>query len=265
LLIDFHMHAFPQRIALPALESLSQKADGLPYHTQGTPQSTLEQMDVWGVDLGCIMNIATNPRQQAKVNAFAVETDQNPRFCAFGSVHPDSPEWEKALEEIAEGGLKGIKLHPEYQEFRVWEPRMLPLYRKCRDLGLIVMFHAGKDIGFPDTFNAPAEDFASLAQALPDLKAILAHFGGWDCWEEVKERLAGKVPFYFDTSFSGGRLSPCLAEELIQIHSADRILFGSDCPWQPSDVALAFLKELSLTEEEMEKICWKNGAALLKL
>ena len=53
------------------------------------------------------------------------------------------------------------------------------------------------------------------------------------------------------------------AEELIRIYGADRILFGSDFPmWEPTS-ELAFLRSLDLTDDEMEKILWKNAERFL--
>lgn len=47
MVIDFHTHAFPDKIALSAIKSLAEKAGGLPYYTDGTIADTDEKMRSW--------------------------------------------------------------------------------------------------------------------------------------------------------------------------------------------------------------------------
>lgn len=56
--------------------------------------------------------------------------------------------WPKTLDEldrIKALGLKGVKLHPDYQRFLVDDPRCIPIYEKISRLGLITVFHTGLD------------------------------------------------------------------------------------------------------------------------
>ena len=145
-IIDFHTHCFPEKIAEKALASLSHcSGDALPFH-KGTAESLLKQALSGGADGAVVLNIATNPRQQASVNNFAIETNNRfPNLFAFGSIHPESPDALDELVRIHEAGLLGVKLHPDYQHFYVDEERMLPIYEKIASLGLITVFHAGVD------------------------------------------------------------------------------------------------------------------------
>ena len=124
MLIDFHTHAFPERIASRAVTGLAQGSGGLIPQTDGTLASLKAEMDRDGVDLSVVLSIATNPRQQTNVNNFAIEVNQNDRVIAFGSIHPDAPDALEELERIKAAGLKGVKLHPEYQCFYVNDERM---------------------------------------------------------------------------------------------------------------------------------------------
>ena len=117
MLIDFHTHAFPEKIAVRAIQKLAHDAGGLTPQTDGTLGSLKAQMDRDGVDISVVHSIATNPKQQTNVNNFAMEIDRDPAFVAFGSVHPDAPDALSELERIKAAGLKGVKLHPEYQQF----------------------------------------------------------------------------------------------------------------------------------------------------
>ena len=129
MVIDFHTHAFPERIAKGAIEKLALASGGLIPQTEGTLESLRCEMQNDGVDLSVVLGIATNPAQQNNVNSFAAEINETEGFMAFGSVHPDAPDAVCELERIKELGLKGIKLHPEYQSFFVDDEKMKPIYK----------------------------------------------------------------------------------------------------------------------------------------
>ena len=141
--IDSHIHIFPDPLAPKVIPKLA-AVSGYDNQTDGTLSSTLEKMREWGVDKGVFLNIATKPSQQKSINDFCASIASD-TVIPFGSVHPDAPDWEAELERIAALGLKGIKLHPDYQGFDMDEPRVLPIFQKARDLDLCVVVHAGFD------------------------------------------------------------------------------------------------------------------------
>ncbi len=263
MLIDFHTHCFPEKIAEKAISKLSFASGGMIPNTDGTPKGLLALMDKEGVDISVILNIATNAKQQTNVNDFAVSINSD-RLIAFGSVFPDSPDALDELERIHAMGLLGIKLHPDYQGFSVDDPKMKPIYQKTAELGLVTVFHAGFDYGFPPPYGATPD---KLAQALPWFEGapvIAAHFGGLGCFEGVLEHLCGK-DIYFDTSFGCGQLPRYYAEKIIKTHGADRILFGTDCPWHTPTLEKRLLATLDLSEEECKLIFSNNAKKLLHL
>ena len=263
MLIDFHTHAFPEKIAAKAVTKLAYDAGGLSPQTDGTLSSLKAEMAKDGVDLSVVLSIATNPRQQTNVNDFAISINRDPSIVAFGSIHPDAPDALEELERIAEAGLKGIKLHPEYQGFYADDMRMKPIYRKISQLGLIVSFHAGEDFGFaPPYHNMPEH----LLGALPwlDTDVVAAHWGGAGCGEEVLEKLCGQ-DLWFDISFGYGIMPKYLAQKILDKHTPDRLLFGSDMPWHRPSWELRLLENLDMSREDREKICCGNARKLLKL
>ena len=137
MLIDFHTHAFPQKIAQRAINTLSHASGGLQPQTDGTLASLKEQMRLDGVDISVVQSIATNPTQQSNVNSFAIEINQDDAIIAFGSVHPDAPDALDELERIKDAGIKGVKFHPDYQHFYVDDEKMISIYKKISSLGLI--------------------------------------------------------------------------------------------------------------------------------
>lgn len=263
MLIDFHTHAFPEKIAEKAIEKLSFASGGLEPYTNGTVAGLCSSMEKGGVDKSVVLNIATNAHQQKSVNDFAAETNKLPNIIAFGSVFPDAEDALYELERIKALGLKGVKLHPDYQGFNVDDEKMKPIYKKISELGLITVFHAGFDYGFPPPYGATPE---KLLKALNwfDSPVIAAHWGGVNCNQEVLELLCGK-DIYFDTSFGYSMLPRYYALKIIEKHGTDKILFGTDTPWHTPKMEMRLLNNLELGYQETEKITHLNAEKLLNI
>ena len=263
MLIDFHTHAFPPKIAPSAIRKLSDACGGLYPQTDGTVDSLREEMKKEGVDISVVHAIATNPGQQFKVNSYAMEMNREPDIIAFGSVHPDAPDALEELERIRDAGLKGVKFHPEYQGFYVDDEKMKPLYRKISQLGLITLFHAGDDYGFPPPYHCTP---AHLLRALKwlDTPVVAAHWGGVGCGTQVLELLCGR-DIWFDLSFGYSAMPKAIAQAILDNHSPDRLLFASDMPWHRPSWELRLLNTLDISPEDREKIFHQNASALLLL
>jgi predicted TIM-barrel fold metal-dependent hydrolase len=216
-----------------------------------------------GVDLSVVLSIATNPQQQSKVNDFAITVNQQEDLVAFGSIHPDAPDALEELERIHAAGLKGIKLHPEYQGFYADDEKMKPIYRKISQLELITLFHAGQDIGFPPPYHGTPQHLLGALKWL-DTPVVAAHWGGMNVYQEVIESLCGRE-LYFDLSFGYGVDPKPLAQRIIDKHTPDRLLFGSDMPWHRPAWEMRLIDTLDLTQDEQDKIFFKNALGLLGL
>ena len=263
MLIDFHTHCFPEKIADRALQKLVSASGGLIPYTDGTVSGLKESMSKHGVDISVVLNIATNAHQQSSVNDYAANINKQDGIIAFGSVFPDSEDALSELERIKALGLKGIKLHPDYQGFEVDDPKMKPIYKKISELGLITVFHAGFDYGFPPPYGATPEKLLK-ALAWFDAPVVAAHFGGLNCNQGVVDLLCGE-DIYFDISFSYASLPRYYAEKIIEKHGADKILFGTDTPWHSPDMELRLLEYLQLNDSDLQKIKFQNAQKLLNL
>lgn len=263
MLIDFHTHAFPPKIAARAVGKLAHDAGGLSPQTDGTLESLKAEMRRDGVDISVVHAIATNVKQQANVNNYAFEMNKDESIVAFGSVHPDAPDALEELERIKDAGLKGVKLHPEYQGFYVDDEKMKPIYRKISQLGLITLFHAGHDYGFAPPYHCMP---GNLARALKwfDSPVVAAHWGGIDCGMEVLDKLCGEN-LWFDLSFGYSAMPKPIAQAIIDKHTPDRLLFGSDMPWHRPVWELQLLDSLDISAADREKICFRNAQKLLNL
>ena len=261
MLLDFHTHAFPDKIARKAIEKLSHAAGGLCPQTDGTVVSLKSALLEDGVDLAVVHSIATNPGQQNNVNDFAIAINSDPKIIAFGSVHPDAPNALEELERIYDAGLKGVKLHPEYQGFYADDEKMKPIYRKISDLGMITLFHAGYDFGFPPPYHAMPEHLFNALMWF-DAPVVAAHWGGLSCAEEVLNKLCGEN-IWFDISFGYGTFPKSVAQRILDTHTPDKLLFGSDMPWHRPSWELQLLRSLDISDEDLNKICFQNAVHLL--
>ena len=261
MLIDVHTHCFPERIAAAAVKRLSAAAGGIEPHTDGTLDGLAAFMHAQGVERFAVLNIATNEHQMSAVNDFAAEMNKRNDVIAFGSVHPRAKNALDELDRIKALGLKGVKFHFDYQGVAVDDEIMRPIYRRISRLGLIIMIHAGFDFGFAPPYMA-MPDMTARALRWVDTPFIASHWGGLSCAEGVLEKLCGLPQLYIDTSFGYSAIARPSAAAIIEKHGADRILFGSDCPWHSPEQELRLLGSLGLSEGESADICCGNAARL---
>lgn len=262
LLIDFHTHCFPDSISERAVSKLSYASGGLINYTDGTLNGLKKSMESGGVDISVVLNIATNASQQNKVNDFAAAINSD-NIVSFGSVFPDAPDVLYELERIKALGLKGVKLHPDYQGFFVDDEKMKPIYKKISELGLITVFHAGFDYGFPPPYGGTPERMIKALRYF-DSPVIAAHWGGVDCCADTIKYLCGSE-IYFDTSFGYSMLPKYYAAKIIEKHGTHRMLFGTDTPWHTAQMEKRLLGSLDLSSDDMNKIMYLNAKKLLNL
>ncbi|HRU39233.1 MAG TPA: amidohydrolase family protein, partial [Candidatus Goldiibacteriota bacterium] len=234
----------------------------------GTLAALKGYMENDGVALSINAPIATRPEQVISINRKMVEHNKIPsNVICFGTMHPlfgKSGNVEEELEYLAENGIKGIKMHTEYQEFYPDDGKLGRIYRACVKNGLIILFHAGADAAydFESTHGTPKR-FAAMLKAFPDLKAVLAHMGGFRMWDQVYREIAGKN-VYFDTAYSS-EMEDSVFKGLVAAHGAGRVVFGTDFPWERASVIIDKVKKNVENEADREKIFHLNAEKLLGL
>ena len=281
MVIDFHTHTFPDKIAPAALDKL-QRACHTRTFTDGTRTGLMASMKQAGVDISLVMPVATNARQVEHVNDASIRmNDEGAQtgVYSFGCMHPDFPQPENELARLKSAGVRGIKLHPIYQGVDFDDAKYLRILEACQRLGLIVLIHSGLDIGFPGVVHASARMILNAVRSVGPLKLVLAHMGGWRGWEDAASLLPG-LGLYIDTSISIGHLTPgpdtydwgkdelTLMDDgraLAVIHAfgCEHVLFASDSPWSDQAETLKTLDRLSFSKEEKENILGKNAIRLL--
>lgn len=267
MIIDFHTHAFPDRICERTIKTLEQNIlDCSNYEYRAVGSGNIDglkkSMAADGIDFSLVLPIATAPKQTHNINTFAAEINGHDGIFSFGSLHPDQEDIEGTLEQIAALGLRGIKLHPEYQRFYIDSPAALRILKKCEQLGLYVVLHTGMDHGCPPPLHCTPERLSHVLDYVSGSRIIAAHMGGWNMWDDAEKYIIG-TPIIIDTTFSLHLMDKSQAQRMIRAHSADRVLLGSDWPWYPQGKSLDLLKKLDLTESELAKISGGNAARIL--
>lgn len=282
MVLDFHTHTFPDKVAASALEKLSGVSHTRPF-TDGTAAGLTASMAAAGIDRSVVLPVSTSPRQVPHINDSAALMNQHTNetgLLSFGCIHPDYPAWREELARVSALGLKGVKIHPVYQDTDLDDPRYLRLLDRAGELGLVVVTHAGLDIGYPGVVRCSPKMALRAIQQVGPVKLVLAHMGGWRNWDEVGALLA-ETSVLLDTSFSTGSLSPLddgyyTASDLplldgpgflslVRAFGAGRILFGTDSPWTGQRESLAWIRALPLTAAERTAILGGNAAKLLDL
>jgi len=263
-IFDFHTHIFPDELAGSFLDRLASGMNIMPY-SDATLDGTVKVTQEAGIDGFLTLHIATNAKQQSKVNDFAIATNNEGKCMAFGSVHPSSDEAVSELQRIHKAGLKGIKMHPDYQQFNLTDKNLYPIYDACASLGLMILFHAGHQPAFMDILRGTIPDIKTITKDFPSLTFIAAHFGGLLLAEQVAEELAGKAKVYLDTSASVGTVSIDTATKIVNKHGAENIIFGSDCPWGEPKAHVEFVDKLGISDREKELIYIGNAERILSL
>lgn len=261
--IDFHAHVFPDAMARKVLPDLSENA-GIDFFSDGTVNRLLEDMDDAGIDISLVSRITTKPHQTDTINQWLMNISGD-RILPMAAWHPDLPVSNGEIECLKRKGFRCIKLHPDYQNFFVDEERAFPLYESAQDAGMPVLVHAGPDRGLPPPVHALPENLLRVNGIFPGLKLIAAHMGGEDNYKDTLKYLAG-TDVYLDTSFVLRKMPGDILERMVKEHSADRIIYGSDTPWNRQKEDIEFLFSLSyLNDDEKAKIAGKNAMELLGL
>lgn len=282
MIIDFHTHTFPESISAKALHKLSMAAATLPF-TDGTLDGLLTSMKEAGVDYSVNLPVMTSAGQVEKINAGVITTKDemlHRGIIPFGGMHPDYEDYKAQLRALKNAGILGIKLHPAYQNIDLTDLRMLRIMDAANEEGLVILIHAGIDIGIYDHNYSPVSQILQVIKEIQPSKFVLAHMGNWGCWDDVERDLAGSN-VYLDTAFSIGRITPNpeagappirtvnLTDEqflrIVKKHGADKILFATDSPWEDQKDYIARLQKMQLSKEESDLILGDNACKLLNL
>jgi predicted TIM-barrel fold metal-dependent hydrolase len=233
-----------------------------------------------------------------RVNEYTADLVANrpDRFGNFATV--PLPDVEGALAEIAYAfdtlQADGVLLLANYLGKYLGDRLFDPIWAELSRRKAVVLIHPGVTPGQPafppaDGIPSPLLDFLlhtarsavqlvfnGVIDGYPSARIILSHAGGFMPYAAL--RVAGGVPhfrpeladpaktlarlkhFYFDTALSSGSAIPALKD----FAAKDHIVFGSDFPYAPPDVAAYFIAALDANEhlDPAERTAINSGNAL---
>jgi len=260
MIIDFHAHIYPSKIADKATKSVGDFYNS-PMTCNGSSEALIESGSKIGVSNYIVHSVATKPLQVESINNYILgECMAHPEFIGFAAIHPDYDSFEEELKRCVAAGMKGVKIHPDFQKFQVDSPLMDDIYDCIEALNLVILVHAGD---YRYDFSGPAR-ISHVLEKHPGLKLIAAHFGGYTEWDESLKYLVGKN-VWFDTSSTLFKLPVEKADEMIKLHGYEKMLFGSDFPMWDHEGELERFNKLDLSEEQRDSILYKNAKTLLNL
>ena len=267
MVIDFHTHVFPDKIAKKTIDYLAEKSSNEPF-SDGSVNGLYNRLLGGCVDVAVTLPVLTKPEQFESVLAFVTtlnETYSNTdkKIISFGGIHPKCDDIKGKLKRVKDLGLKGVKIHPDYQDTYIDDAGYLEILKCAKDLDLIVVTHAGVDAGYRDKpVKCPPVLARKVIDKIGHEKFVLAHFGGNEQTSEVIKYLAGQK-VYFDTAYLLKTLKKDDFISVLNKHGEDRILFASDFPWSDFNSDVEIVKSYGLDVKIQEKILYKNAERLL--
>ena len=178
----------------------------------------------------------------------------------FGSINPVLPDWETDLELcVGRHRMPGIRLHPNYHDYALDDPRFAALLDRCQEHSLIVQLvicMEDERTQHP-RLKAPHVDAGPLLSVLQSRPRVRVMLLNWfrAIKGELLTSLAGSSQIWFDLAMVEG----VGGVEKIGI---SQMVFGSHAPFFYVESALLKLKESALSEERERTICRDNAERL---
>ncbi|MCQ2387536.1 MAG: amidohydrolase family protein [Clostridia bacterium] len=269
MLIDFHTHLFPDKIAEKTISMLAQNTNGKAY-TDGTANGLISAMERADADICINLPVLTKPTQFDSITAFALDLnerqkDNKRRIISFAGMHPACDDIEGKMKYLKDKGFLGIKIHPDYQQTFINDEGYIKILNCAKEYDLIVVTHAGVDDGYiGEPVKCPPSLAREVIKKVNYNKIVLGHYGGHKQWQEVLDNLCD-LDVYFDTAFTFHEIEKDIFLKILDKHGEDKILFASDCPWRDIVDDKNILLSYNLDKKVYDKIFYKNALKLLKI
>ncbi|MCL2442312.1 MAG: amidohydrolase family protein [Treponema sp.] len=280
--IDFHTHVTPPDIIAdwekyarkePYFSMLCQNK----YNKFAAAEDIIAAMEHDNFDKAVVFGFAFHDLGLNRyVNDYVIEkiNEYPQKLIGFAVTSPGSgirgDEAAKEIERCYHRGLRGVgELFPAGQEFNLENiEETTTVTEVCKGLSLPLLLHANEPVGhyYTGKTNVSLKQLESFVINNPDLKIILAHWGGgllfYETMKEVSESFRN---VYYDTS-----ITPFLYDERVYkiakaLDICDKILFGSDFPILPPSRYMDAVNKSGFTEEEKEKLLGGNARRLLNI
>ena len=276
--IDFHVHVTPPDIIkdwkkIAEKELYFKLLSESPVNKFATVEDVVVELDNSRVDKAVIFGFAFRDMGLCRyVNDYVADAIKrySNKLIGYMVLDPTSDKMEKEIDRCMYLGLKGVgELFPYGQEFDITDTKqMSSLCNYCIERDLPVMIHTNEAVGhyYSGKTNTTAVEASIFAQNYPDLKIILAHWGGGLLFYELMPEIRRQNKnVYYDTAASPFLYDKKIYKVAKDIGILDKVLFGSDYPLIPMK---RYLKEIAisgLNDMEQALVCGENAKDLLKL
>ena len=278
--IDVHVHA-PRDPSLPPSASATSQQSSRYFRSPPRPTTPEEfaekyrELDIFAVIFTIDSETVTGEKPSSNDWVASIVQKYPDTFMGFASVDPWKGkmainETERAVKEL---GLKGLKFWPNGQQFFPNDPRFYPLWEKCVELDIPVLFHtghAGVGSGLPGgggiklKYSAPIPYIDDVAADFPELTIIMAH-PAWPWTAEQLSVTVHKANVYMELSGWSPKYFDDQLVHYCNTRIQDKVMFGSDYPAIHPDRWLRDFEERDFREEVRPKILLETAKRVLKL
>lgn len=222
-----------------------------------TLKDTIKMMDSMGITKACTSTsryLRHNFILGNKLTHDIVKEYPN-RFIGFVLADPlSSYESCNEIEKYYEKGFKGIKLHISHNSIPYDHTLYNDIYMQAEKYSLPILFHAFTEKEVLQCLN--------VAKKYNKNKYIIGHSGGYE-WLKVYNTIAEVKNTYFDLCASVNDRNR--VEYFVNAAGSNRVLYGSDFPFLKPSHILSQIEEADLSNEDKEKIRYKNIKELLRI
>jgi predicted TIM-barrel fold metal-dependent hydrolase len=279
MVIDFHTHIFPDVIrnnrekyfsSEPSFELLYRSANS----KMAGVDEIIESMDKTGVDLSVVFGFPwSSTETYEKHNDYIIDSvskypDRLRGFCCFDMFNENA---SNEVERCIKRGISGVGELAVYRSGIDDEAlkRLDPVMGICLKNDLPIMIHTNESLGHNYSGKTPVtlDQIYKLIKSFPENKIVLAHWGGGIFFYNLlkREMKNAMKNTYFDTAASPFLYDSNVYKFAVDIVGREKILFGTDYPLLNPDRYFKEFESIGLEENDLEYICGKNAAALLKI
>lgn len=223
-----------------------------------SPEKLLRLMEGAGIEKTVVTSYGDTPGPNPSVERLRGYVEEYPdRFIGFPRLDPrygdEAAEvFERAMED---DGMRGLKLHPVSYGSPLFEEPTLRLLEMAADIDVPVLIHSGDRLG-----ALPQQ--VSEAARHTDATLLMGHIGGYFNAREALAAAREHENIVLETSAFP---YPRVIQDAVDEIGAERVVYGSDMPPANPVVELKKVEVLDLTDEQRERILWRNAADMLNL
>ncbi|HEV2691115.1 MAG TPA: amidohydrolase family protein [Bryobacteraceae bacterium] len=256
-----HAHVFPESV-----------------NPQGTIDRLRQLMDACGIEQAvCFAPFPAQVERGFDQNAWlAKELASRDRLVGFATVDIYRSDRQDQVRRIKEMGLRGIKMHPQVQEFDILCSEAMQIYQAAEAHGLFITFHSGVHHHRIEEYRVLK--FDEVAWNFPNLRFSLEHVGGYHFFAEALAVIVNNIPFppvpgrrcmvyggltsiFTPDYLRFWYMPPQRLKELVLQAGPEQLIFGLDFPYnleENTKLGIETIMGLDLAEEKKALILGNN-------